>query len=592
MKKIIVLFAVTLIFIASGVFADFVPPQLRISAPDKIQYEFIGDPLKFDVTVSGTTAQLVFLVYTKDKADQIPDMQNGMLAWHLINKVDTCIYLSDVKNLPIGKTTIEWNGKDNAGGKLETSLVPPGDYTYYLWGFDAQTQKIKATFPMYYPGWDNMGTLIEKDEQGGALPNPIFHMRIDETKGIAKWVIGNEPSDSSFTETSTCINDLPEGFTHGNYSCFDPKDHDFFYMSYKDTVNEIKGFWKFAWTPDGNAVREPLWGEGVTYSCDAANTRSQVGMCTDGTYLFGHQYIYSPIRVQKFLVLDFDGEVVDELDVQGENERRGLYSERGEWAGIIPHWVTFRNNVIVAHAHACYTGAMDYYRYAVSEDIEDLYLWGNGNGDYVGDTQYQPDAAVPWDCYGVSMYGLGTDANNFTAQTIKNQGAISFCLFGPDGTGIGNFGYAGEIDGRKTEVDYCDYGSSYDGMYTDNLTPLVEGESNGGMRFTAGDSFKGIISSTPVGVEENAPAVFSVAQNLPNPFNPTTTIGFTLPDAGIVSIDVYNVAGQKVDTVVNEYMNTGSHSVVWDGSEFSTGVYFYTVKFNNFTKSMKMTLMK
>ena len=98
--------------------------------------------------------------------------------------------------------------------------------------------------------------------------------------------------------------------------------------------------------------------------------------------------------------------------------------------------------------------------------------------------------------------------------------------------------------------------------------------------------------SKPVGVEENAPSTFSVAQNLPNPFNPTTTISFTLPVAGMVSIDVYNVAGQKVDTIVNEYMNTGSHSVVWDGSEFSTGVYFYTVKFNNFTKSMKMTLIK
>ncbi len=111
-------------------------------------------------------------------------------------------------------------------------------------------------------------------------------------------------------------------------------------------------------------------------------------------------------------------------------------------------------------------------------------------------------------------------------------------------------------------------------------------------RFVAQDSFKGIITNKSVGVEENASAAFSVAQNLPNPFNPTTTINFTLPEAGIVSIDVYNVAGQKVDTIVNEYMNTGSHSVVWDASGFSAGVYFYTVKSNNFTKTLKMTLVK
>ena len=95
-----------------------------------------------------------------------------------------------------------------------------------------------------------------------------------------------------------------------------------------------------------------------------------------------------------------------------------------------------------------------------------------------------------------------------------------------------------------------------------------------------------------VGVDENSPAAFSVAQNSPNPFNPTTTIYFTLSQAGNVTVDVYNVAGQKVDTIANRFMDSGSYSAVWDASGFSAGVYFYTVTASDFSKTMKMTLLK
>ena len=81
-------------------------------------------------------------------------------------------------------------------------------------------------------------------------------------------------------------------------------------------------------------------------------------------------------------------------------------------------------------------------------------------------------------------------------------------------------------------------------------------------------------------------------QNAPNPFNPTTSITFTIPSAGHVTVDVYNVAGQKIDTLVNDMMSTGRHSVVRDASGFSNGVYFNTVKAGDFSKTMKMTLLK
>ena len=102
---------------------------------------------------------------------------------------------------------------------------------------------------------------------------------------------------------------------------------------------------------------------------------------------------------------------------------------------------------------------------------------------------------------------------------------------------------------------------------------------------------KGILTNL-VAVDEDVPSAFSVEQNSPNPFNPTTTISFTTAEAGNVTIDVFNVAGQKVDTITSEFMNAGSHSVTWDATGFSAGVYFYTVKSGDFSRTMKMTLLK
>ena len=128
---------------------------------------------------------------------------------------------------------------------------------------------------------------------------------------------------------------------------------------------------------------------------------------------------------------------------------------------------------------------------------------------------------------------------------------------------------------------------AYDGIYCDNVS--IENDNQ--YWFVAHDSFKGTLTSA-VSVDDGGPQAFSVSQNSPNPFNPSTTIHYTLAEAGDVSIEIFNVAGQRVDTIANEFMSVGSHSVTWDASGFSAGVYFYTVKTGDFSKTMKMTLLK
>ncbi|MGC9513985.1 MAG: T9SS type A sorting domain-containing protein [Fidelibacterota bacterium] len=95
------------------------------------------------------------------------------------------------------------------------------------------------------------------------------------------------------------------------------------------------------------------------------------------------------------------------------------------------------------------------------------------------------------------------------------------------------------------------------------------------------------------GLEEKTVAeTFELNQNYPNPFNPLTTISFTIPMSGHVSLDVYNVLGQKVTTLVNGFRHAGYYEFVFDGSNVSSGVYFCRLKTEQNHKTMKMVLIK
>jgi len=89
------------------------------------------------------------------------------------------------------------------------------------------------------------------------------------------------------------------------------------------------------------------------------------------------------------------------------------------------------------------------------------------------------------------------------------------------------------------------------------------------------------------------PAEFILEQNYPNPFNPTTTINYTLPRNETVSIQVYNVTGELVQTLAeHQQQAAGLHSVQFDGSTLSSGIYYYKVQTSNFSQTRVMSLAK
>jgi predicted extracellular nuclease len=102
----------------------------------------------------------------------------------------------------------------------------------------------------------------------------------------------------------------------------------------------------------------------------------------------------------------------------------------------------------------------------------------------------------------------------------------------------------------------------------------------------------GTVTGVRVYQTEIIPGTYSLEQNFPNPFNPTTTIQYGLPVSSTVTLTVYNIIGQEVMTLVNSYQNAGIYSVNFDASRLSSGMYLYRITAGNFVQVKKMMLLK
>ena len=88
------------------------------------------------------------------------------------------------------------------------------------------------------------------------------------------------------------------------------------------------------------------------------------------------------------------------------------------------------------------------------------------------------------------------------------------------------------------------------------------------------------------------PREFSLSQNYPNPFNPETTISYALPEPAHVRIDIFNILGQRVTTLVDRDQDAGNCNVVWDARENASGIYLYRIVTRDFVETKKMLLLK
>jgi hypothetical protein len=100
---------------------------------------------------------------------------------------------------------------------------------------------------------------------------------------------------------------------------------------------------------------------------------------------------------------------------------------------------------------------------------------------------------------------------------------------------------------------------------------------------------------TLVGITEAPtvlPSVFALHQNYPNPFNPVCTIRYDLPQASNVVLIVYDIIGREVARLVDGFMELGYHGVQWNGRDFASGIYIARLVTLEYSKSIKMVLLK
>lgn len=133
--------------------------------------------------------------------------------------------------------------------------------------------------------------------------------------------------------------------------------------------------------------------------------------------------------------------------------------------------------------------------------------------------------------------------------------------------------------GNNTYLEIIHYGVDSK-TYTD-IGDLAGWKLEGAFGELAGES-----------AEADIPTAFELIGNYPNPFNATTSISFQVPHASDVTLEVFNILGQKVATLIDGRMETGTHTVSWDASSNSSGVYFYKLTAGDLVYSKKMSLLK
>jgi hypothetical protein len=117
------------------------------------------------------------------------------------------------------------------------------------------------------------------------------------------------------------------------------------------------------------------------------------------------------------------------------------------------------------------------------------------------------------------------------------------------------------------------------------------------------DSIFRSLSSSPTDIKDDSasdnllPKDFALLQNYPNPFNPTTTISYHIPQNGLLTLKVFDILGNEITTLVDNVMNTGYHTITFDGSKYSSGLYFARLTVQSkeakpYNKTIKMLMTK
>ncbi len=620
------------------------PPTVAISGLQSISdYAFDGSDLTIPFTLEGTAsggATVWLIIYTAGQHPPLTitgegpgphrDSAHSDPGWHVFQDVDWLVYNSAGRRFDEGDNEIVWNGQDNDG-----NVVPNGSYDLFLAVFDDEAP---AHIVGYADGKLGAGQIYIIDPDKGTVTRP-FNWVVDMTNNFH-----DNPQAAQFIDRQPVHDAAPDAGDVSSsgfwYAESQPWPWYIENVSPLGTSNDVtenlrsfvangpgqgggklfRGFYDPAtltvtpdedWGADHGAVNgfidynelQPV----RKYTCIANPEETKVyttsGM--DGT-------------VGTIVVWDVEtGERLDTWDVSDIF----LYDNNGSDRVGGP-----------AYASRLYDGKPDPFGLTTSSHHTSIILrqdWDTGeikyiqrNGDVYGDML---DPAEGGDIiYGHTSghggkYGLDATRWGWTAITQSSIDNVNYgAMLGEDGSGLFFFqpkNIPSSYPQYTIVVDTDDDGP-WDGIYL-SIGELDPNERSNDWAIADDNDFisyywyhylahlpydqKRVSLGVPTAVEElegaPLPSSYALGDAYPNPFNPETTIRFSLPWEAPVSVKIYNDQGQFVRDLVSGQMGPGEFTVTWDGkdasgAEVASGVYVYKIESTNLKLSKKVTFLK
>lgn len=223
------------------------------------------------------------------------------------------------------------------------------------------------------------------------------------------------------------------------------------------------------------------------------------------------------------------------------------------------------------------------------------------------------DITIGWNSTGININVGDTVFIFVEGMAATNTADYEILWIGPEGMGgpdwIGGSGVP--VPGASSHSVVGRLGDSGTPFYVGRKCSFIANTTGilqlGYNDFGLGDNFgyyvafiaKASSLQTLAGNENSEPRVnnYSLSQNFPNPFNPLTSIQFSVPGASDVKLTIYDINGQKVRELINEFRSSGNYTENWDaiddfGNKVSSGTYFYQVQIGNFIQTKKMIFLK
>jgi len=222
-------------------------------------------------------------------------------------------------------------------------------------------------------------------------------------------------------------------------------------------------------------------------------------------------------------------------------------------------------------------------QYAPPDEVWDIHFFDSlhvmavgGDPDFFGVAlMHSIDSGLSWDYYEIGVHGQALSISFRTENEGWAVVPLSESMVATYDYGVNWTNYIAPDSSKLYEI-----------VFTDSLTGYAVGEDGVIVKYKY---------QPPDNVYENSTTVikdFVLYQNYPNPFNPTTTIRYNLSEPGQVSVNIYNVLGNHIATLVQDYKSSGQHSVVWNAENEPSGVYYFQLNMNGKLATRKMVLLK